>query len=134
MPGPKLLIEQWLPIEVIGAETQRERGASSALPPLYFLHVWWARRPLTPSRAAILASLSPPDLSPDEFLRQLGIEQRVIDIGGETWVLTGNIFDRIRRKEDGTEVLPVDAVVLRRFGKEQARRGKARTIAVELER
>jgi len=59
MPGPKLLIEQWLPIEAIGAECMRERGASSALPPLYFLHVWWARRPLTVSRAAILASLLP---------------------------------------------------------------------------
>ncbi|MCE9554578.1 MAG: DUF1156 domain-containing protein [Planctomycetes bacterium] len=56
---PKLLIEQWLPIAAIGAECMRERGASSALPPLYFLHVWWARRPLTVSRAAILASLLP---------------------------------------------------------------------------
>ena len=44
---------------------------------LNFLHVWWARRPLTPSRAAILASLSPPDVTPERFLRQLGIEQRV---------------------------------------------------------
>lgn len=59
MPGPKLLIEQWFPIEVIGAECMRERGASSALTPLYFLHIWWARRPLTVSRAAILASLLP---------------------------------------------------------------------------
>jgi len=56
---PRLLIEQWLPIAEIGAECMRERGASSALPPLYFLHVWWARRPLTVSRAAILASLLP---------------------------------------------------------------------------
>lgn len=55
----KLLIEEWLPIQVIGAESMRERGASSALPPLYFLHVWWARRPLTASRAAILASVLP---------------------------------------------------------------------------
>lgn len=54
-----VLIEHWLPIEAIGAESQRERGASSALPPLYFLHVWWARRPLTTSRAAILASVLP---------------------------------------------------------------------------
>ena len=54
-----LLIESWLPIQAIGAESQRERGASSALPPLYFLHVWWARRPLTTSRAAILASVLP---------------------------------------------------------------------------
>ena len=56
---PKVLIEQWLPIDQIGAECMRERGASSALPPLYFLHVWWARRPLTVSRAAVLASLLP---------------------------------------------------------------------------
>jgi adenine-specific DNA methylase len=67
MNKPKLLIEQWLPIAEIGAECMRERGASSALPPLYFLHVWWARRPLTVSRAAILASLLPayPDGSAD---------------------------------------------------------------------
>lgn len=131
--GPRL-IERGFPCHQVGAETQRERGASSALPPLYFLHVWWARRPLTPSRAAILASLSPPDLSPDQFLRQLGIEQRVVEIGDDTWVLTGNILDRIRRNEDGSETLPADAVVLRRFEKEQARRAKARTVAAELER
>jgi putative DNA methylase len=132
LTGPRL-IEHGFPCHQVGAETQRERGASSALPPLYFLHVWWARRPLTPSRAAILASLAPPDLSPDAFLRRLGIEQRVVDLGGETWLLTGNILNRIRRKEDGKEVLPVDAVVLRRFDKEQARRAKARTVAAELE-
>ncbi len=56
---PRVLIEDWLPIEELGIESQRERGASSALPPLYFLHVWWARRPLTVSRAAVLASLLP---------------------------------------------------------------------------
>jgi putative DNA methylase len=59
MTHKPLLIESWLPIEAIGAESQRERGASSALPPLYFLHVWWARRPLTTSRAAVLASVLP---------------------------------------------------------------------------
>ena len=56
---PRVLIEDWLPVAAIGAESQRERGASSALPPLYFLHVWWARRPLTASRAAILAIVLP---------------------------------------------------------------------------
>lgn len=64
MSHPPLLIESWLPIEAIGAESKRERGASSALPPLYFLHVWWARRPLTVSRAAILAGVLP-QWSPD---------------------------------------------------------------------
>src|SRR5438132_11447237 len=65
MSRPRVLIEQWLPIDQIGAECMRERGASSALPPLYFLHVWWARRPLTVSRAAVLASLLPayPDVA-----------------------------------------------------------------------
>jgi len=66
MSRPKLLIEQWLPIEAIGAECMRERGASSALPPLYFLHIWWARRPLTVSRAAILASLLPAYATKDD--------------------------------------------------------------------
>jgi adenine-specific DNA methylase len=53
------LIEQWFPAATIGAESLRERGASSALPPINFLHVWWARRPLTTSRAAIVGSLLP---------------------------------------------------------------------------
>jgi adenine-specific DNA methylase len=53
------LIEQWFPAATIGAESLRERGASSALPPLNFIHVWWARRPLTASRAAVVASLLP---------------------------------------------------------------------------
>lgn len=59
MSNLPVLSEQWLPIETIGAECMRERGASSALPPLYFFHVWWARRPLTVSRAAILGSVLP---------------------------------------------------------------------------
>jgi putative DNA methylase len=53
------LIEQWFPAATVGAESLRERGASSALPPINFLHVWWARRPLTASRAAVVASMLP---------------------------------------------------------------------------
>jgi len=68
MPNrPNVLLESWLPFETIGAESMRERGASSALPPLYFLHVWWARRPLTVSRAAIVASLLPDFQSLSDF-------------------------------------------------------------------
>jgi adenine-specific DNA methylase len=58
MPHTKLLIEQWLPIAPIGAECMRDQSAAQK-PPLNRLHVWWARRPLTVSRAAILASLLP---------------------------------------------------------------------------
>ena len=58
-PVSRSLIEQWFPAATVGAESLRERGASSALPPINFLHVWWARRPLTASRAAVVASLLP---------------------------------------------------------------------------
>ena len=51
------LIERWLPIAALGEESIRERRSMTALPPTYYLHVWWARRPLVASRAAILASL-----------------------------------------------------------------------------
>ena len=37
------------------------------------LHVWWARRPLVASRAAVLASLLPADADRDRFLHVLGI-------------------------------------------------------------
>lgn len=56
---PRSLIEQWFPAAAIGAESLRERGSTKAYPPINFVHVWWARRPLTISRAAILASMLP---------------------------------------------------------------------------
>ena len=45
----------------------------TALPPTYYLHVWWARRPLVASRAAVLGSLLPEDADRERFLRVLGI-------------------------------------------------------------
>ena len=39
----------------------------------YRLHVWWARRPLVASRAAILASLLPADADREKFMHVLGI-------------------------------------------------------------
>lgn len=126
------LIEAGFPCHQVGAETQRERGASSALPPLYFLHVWWARRPLTPSRAAVLASLLPAGTDPDWFLRQLGIEKVVALVNGEPWTLTQEIINRIKTGENGSEWLPVDDVVLRALEKEQERRRKNRNIIQKL--
>ena len=37
------------------------------------LHVWWARRPLVASRAAVLASLLPADADRERFLHVVGI-------------------------------------------------------------
>jgi adenine-specific DNA methylase len=69
----KRLIEDWLPIADLGEESVRERRSMSALPPIYYLHVWWARRPLVASRAAILASLLPADADRSRFLHAIGI-------------------------------------------------------------
>ncbi len=67
------LIEKWLPIAALGEESVRERRSMTALPPVYYLHVWWARRPLVASRAAILASLLPADADRERFLHVIGI-------------------------------------------------------------
>jgi len=56
---PRVLIEDWLPVAELGIESRRERAAASALPPLSFLHVWWARRPLVASAAVVLGGLMP---------------------------------------------------------------------------
>lgn len=69
---PRLLIEEWLPAGAIGVECMRERGSASALSPHTYLHVWWARRPLTVARAAVLGSLLPADFPRDVFERLLG--------------------------------------------------------------
>lgn len=115
------LIEAGFPCHQVGAETQRERGASSALPPLYFLHVWWARRPLTPSRAAIAGSLLPESTNVSAFIKELGIEKKVIELSGSHWVITGKLAERIEQHGE-IETLKVDAVVLRLFDKELLRR------------
>ena len=126
------LIEAGFPCHQVGAETQRERGASSALPPLYFLHVWWARRPLTPSRAAILASLLPADTDPDWFLRQLGIEKVQALINGVPWTLTEDTHFKRITKKGGSEVFTVDRFAVNWIKKEQDRRAENRELIAEM--
>ncbi len=72
MTRPRLLIEEWLPAQAIGVECMREEGNPIAKPPTKYLHVWWARRPLVVSRAAVLASLLPADFDRRCFERLLG--------------------------------------------------------------
>lgn len=67
------LIERWLPIAALSEESVRERRSMTALPPNYYLHVWWARRPLVASRAAILSSLLPEEANRADFLKAVGI-------------------------------------------------------------
>ncbi|MGO9450593.1 MAG: DUF1156 domain-containing protein [Candidatus Binataceae bacterium] len=67
------LIERWLPIAELGIESVRERTPMTPFPAPNRLHVWWARRPLVASRAAILASILPADADHKKFLHALGI-------------------------------------------------------------
>lgn len=72
MPDTRL-IEKWLPIHELGIESERERTPMTPFPAPNRLHVWWARRPLVASRAAILGSLLPEDSDRSQFLHALGI-------------------------------------------------------------
>lgn len=58
---PRVLIEDWLPVQALGIESRRERAVPSAssFPPLNQLHVWWARRPLVASAGVVLSGLLP---------------------------------------------------------------------------
>ena len=98
MPDTRL-IERWLPIAALGEESVRERRSMTALPPTYYLHVWWARRPLVAARAAVLASLLPADADRDQFLHVLGIHgdpvsaRKAIDRARRTGVRVGNPYN-----------------------------------------
>ena len=72
------LIEKWLPINEISVEAIREGGALAGHPPVNQLHVWWARRPLIASRAAVAASMLPVDTDRNGFIANLGTSSEVV--------------------------------------------------------
>lgn len=93
MTYEKKIIEGNFPCGQVGAETRRERDTGLSPAPNR-LHVWWARRPLTPSRAAILGSILPADVDADEFIKELGIRKYQANICG-TWIdIPDNILEK----------------------------------------
>ena len=86
------LIERWLPIAEIGVESTRERAPMTPFPAPNRLHVWWARRPLVASRAAVLASLLPSDADRAAFLHAIGIH-------GDPLAAKARIAEATRRGE-----------------------------------
>lgn len=65
--------ERWFPVGEVSVESLRERASMTSLPPIYYLHVWFARRPLATSRAVILGALLPADIVRSAMLSFLGI-------------------------------------------------------------
>lgn len=57
-PGQQL-IEQWLPLNELGIDAGRERRAIGHLPPLFLIHLWWARRPVGVCQGVQLTALLP---------------------------------------------------------------------------
>lgn len=75
MSDDKRLIEDYLPIEVISAESSREKSVRKGH--ISTLHLWWARRPLVACRAAVYGTLVPasrfvPNGGSDETKKSLG--------------------------------------------------------------
>ncbi|MFG2459408.1 DUF1156 domain-containing protein [Streptomyces sp. NPDC048523] len=105
------LIEQWLPAAPLGVESVRERATFTALPPSFALHVWWARRPLIASRAAVVASLLPAWPSSEEAAADIEARRILAALeqefsGGEeayhSWFMKaiGILGDAVARKKE----------------------------------
>ena len=73
------LIEDWLPINATSVESIRERAGAVPNPTPHQLHVWWARRPLAISRAAVAAALLNTDAGQEEFFNVIGTHPGVVD-------------------------------------------------------
>src|SRR5882672_5852089 len=71
-------LEAGLPCSSLSAECQRDNNARQR-PPQNRLHIWWARRPPTICRAAILAGLLPHDLQLDASVLPPMVEEPSTD-------------------------------------------------------
>ena len=134
MTRPRLLIEEWLPIAEIGVESVRERTPMTPFPAPNRLHVWWARRPLVASRAAILASLLPADADRDKFLHMLGIHgdpvaAKVPDRRGQT---AGMEFGSAKRRTATVGPSPIHRARGTRDGSRQKRQELGRYIGYDV--
>jgi adenine-specific DNA methylase len=69
---PKVFIEKIMPVELLNQQVYYENGGN----PFKGLHRWYSRKPLSFSRASVLGSLLPADISMDDFEYLLGLERR----------------------------------------------------------
>ena len=69
MNKDRLFIERIIPVKLLNQQVAYEHGGN----PFKGLHRWYSRKPLSFSRASVLASLLPEDISLDEFEYLLGL-------------------------------------------------------------
>ena len=73
---PSVFIEKIFPVTLLNQQVYYEHGGN----PFKGLHRWYSRKPLSFSRASVLASLLPDTVTPEEFEYLLGLERR---LGGQ---------------------------------------------------
>ena len=66
---PELFIEKMMPVQLLNQQVYYEHGGN----PFKGLHRWYSRKPLSFSRASVLASLLPADVTMPEFEHLLGL-------------------------------------------------------------
>ncbi|MBD2302319.1 DUF1156 domain-containing protein [Nostoc sp. FACHB-190] len=66
---PSVFIEKMMPVQVLNEQVNFEHGGN----PFKGLHRWYSRKPLSFSRASVLASLLPEDVTQEEFKYLLGL-------------------------------------------------------------
>jgi putative DNA methylase len=67
-----VFIEKIFPIKLLNEQVYYENGGN----PFKGLHRWYSRKPLSFSRASVLGSILPADVSMEEFEYLLGLEKR----------------------------------------------------------
>jgi adenine-specific DNA methylase len=72
MVRSKLFIETIFPVQLLNEQVNYEHGGN----PFKGLHRWYSRKPLSFSRASVLASLLPGSVTMEEFEELLGLERR----------------------------------------------------------
>jgi len=70
---PSVFIERIMPVTLLNQQVYYEHGGN----PFKGLHRWYSRKPLSFSRASVLGSLLPADVSMEEFEYLLGLERRI---------------------------------------------------------
>jgi putative DNA methylase len=83
MPTPKrksVFIEKIMPVKLLNEQVYYEHGGN----PFKGLHRWYSRKPLSFSRASVLGSLLPADVTIEEFEYLLGLNRRVSGMQDKT--------------------------------------------------
>jgi len=94
-PRKQVFIEKIMPVKLLNEQVYYEHGGN----PFKGLHRWYSRKPLSFSRASVLASLLPDSVSIEEFEYLLGLNRRVGGMQDKTTKLYKTPPDALRIKE-----------------------------------